>query len=215
MKLRWRFAQFFEFRWWKKYLMGKTPVAYLDWKKRYWQQFLEHAEITMKPGAALLDAGCGPAGIFILLHNQSFEIDAVDPLIDQYDRHLPVFNKKDYPAVRFWNVPIEQFTAEKKYDFVFCLNAINHVADLSVSLDGLAGLTKSGGYLLLSVDAHNYTLLKRFFRYLPGDVLHPHQHSLREYIQMLQKRDFNLVRTILIKRARIFSYYLLVATREI
>lgn len=108
------------------------------------------------------------------------QVDAVDPLLDQYAGMLPHFQPADYPYVRFFSQTLESFLV-KMTMFVFCLNAINHVANLDSSLDRLVALVQPGGYLLLSVDAHNYHWIRYLFQRLPADILHPHQFTCTEY----------------------------------
>lgn len=207
MQLRWQIAQFFEMRWWRRYLSGKEKEAYLDWKKAYWKALLDRLGLHMHASASVLDAGCGPAGIFTVL--ASHKVDALDPLLDVYEQQLIHFRRSDYPDVHFICLPLEQFTPEKPYDYVFCLNAINHVADLRLCLDRLLACTRKGGNLLISIDTHNYRLLKRLFRLIPGDILHPHQYDLSEYQTMLTSRGFRIDQTVLLKKEWIFSYYLI------
>lgn len=209
--VRWRIAQFFELRWWQRYLAGKDRQAYLEWKRTYWRRFLEMGDIQIPLGARVLDAGCGPAGIFTIL--ETSVVHALDPLLDQYEAALPHFRRADYPNVQFFNQPLENFFPPENYDLVFCLNAINHVADLGAAFDRLVALTRPGGTLFVSVDAHNFRLLKPIFRLVPGDILHPHQYDLPEYEAMLTQRGLRLERTVLVKKELIFNYFLLVATR--
>ena len=218
MNLRWHIAQFFEVRWWQRYLGRRDKTSYLDWKRRYWFDFLKKNNIEIPPSASVLDAGCGPAGIFMVLEQQT--VDALDSLLDRYEKHLPHFRRRDYPNVRFFNQSLETFAPQNDnagatdsrpgiYDFVFCLNALNHVADLPRCLDHLVALTKPGGTLAVSIDAHNHLWLKRLFRLVPGDILHPHQYGLEEYQTMLTTRGILLEQTMLIKKGQIFNYYLL------
>jgi 2-polyprenyl-6-hydroxyphenyl methylase/3-demethylubiquinone-9 3-methyltransferase len=160
----------------------------------------------------VLDAGCGPAGIFTIFERQT--VDALDSLLHQYEKSLPHFRRSDWPQVRFFNEALENFFPEKKYDFVFCLNALNHVADLPRCLDRLAALTKPGGTLAVSIDAHRFSLAKRLFRLVPADILHPHQFDLEEYRAMLAARDFEIKKAILLKKGVIFNYYLLLGKRS-
>ncbi|MCC6280018.1 MAG: methyltransferase domain-containing protein [Saprospiraceae bacterium] len=211
MQLRWQIAQFFEMRWWRRYLSGKEKEAYLEWKKAYWKALLDRAGLHIPAGASILDAGCGPAGIFTIFLSE--KVVALDPLLDVYEQQLPHFRKSDYPNVRFICLPLEQFTPENPFDFVFCLNAINHVADLPLCFDRLHACTQNGGTLLVSIDTHNYRWLKRIFRLIPGDILHPHQYDLSEYQAMLTSRGFRIDQTVLLKKEWIFSYYLINATR--
>jgi 2-polyprenyl-6-hydroxyphenyl methylase/3-demethylubiquinone-9 3-methyltransferase len=207
--LRWRIAQFFEIRWWQRYLRSKDKWAYLNWKRAYWLDFLKKSNIQVPENASILDAGCGPAGIFML--NIGGSMDAFDPLLGEYRRLLPLFKEEDYPHVHFFESTLEDYAPQQQYDLVFCLNAINHVANIEQGFDQLVRFTRPGGTLAVSVDAHNYTLLERIFKAVPGDILHPHQYDLEAYKQMLIRRGCTLESTILIKKELIFNYYLLVA----
>lgn len=208
MKWRWKIAQAAEIRWWKQYLKKQTPTAYLENKKNYWQGVLNELSISVSPQHAILDAGCGPAGIFIHFPNQ--RVDAVDPLLEAYAKELPHFDPKKYPKTRFFCAPLENWDAPQKYDFVFCLNAINHVENLEKSLDVIVNAVDKKGTLVISIDAHNHWLMKKIFQALPGDILHPHQYDLQEYQKMLELRNGQLLLTKCLKKGFLFNYYALI-----
>lgn len=211
MTFRWKIAQALEIRWWRRYLKTKTEADYLQAKKAYWHRFLKTLEIEVLPKASILDAGCGPAGIFMILNE--YQVDAVDPLVNEYERDLRHFKKKNYPNVHFYNESLENFNIEKPYDTVFCLNAINHVADFNKCLDKIVAATAPDGQLILSIDVHKNKLLKALFRAIPGDVLHPHQHDLPDYIKMLERRGCNIIKTICLKPGRIFDYVAIIGEK--
>jgi 2-polyprenyl-3-methyl-5-hydroxy-6-metoxy-1,4-benzoquinol methylase len=239
MTLRWKIAQAIEIRWWQRYLKNKSTADYSAWKMQYWQTFLKNIglETLLTEGGtisdfgfrisdfddknpkseirnpkSILDAGCGPAGIFMVLNNHS--VDALDPLLDSYEKNLMHFKKTDYPHVHFINQPLENFDKTNKYDVVFCLNAINHVADLSKCFDILVQATKEKGTLVVSIDAHNFTFLKKVFQQIPGDILHPHQFDLKEYADMLTSRGCTIENTVLYRKELIFNYYILVVRKN-
>ena len=208
---RWRFAQFLEIRWWKRYLSDKDPEQYLIWKKKYWQDLLaELNSIEWHPEDQVLDAGCGPAGIFIALDN--YQVKAVDPLLDAY-KQLPHFRSDKFPHVSFETRPIESLNQGEKFDIVFCLNAINHVSDIRLAYDNLCNSVQEHGQLIVSIDAHRFQILKKIFQLLPGDVLHPHQYDLKEYERFLTERGFKIKQTLLKTPGNIFDYYVQVATK--
>lgn len=208
MNLRWQLAQYCEIRWWRRYLAKREKGTYLDWKRRYWFDLLQKSGISLSTGARVLDAGCGPAGIFTVLQDQV--VDAIDPLLAHYEKYLDHFKPTDYPQVRFFADRLEDFSPDREYDCVFCLNAINHVADLQRCLDRLADFAMPGGTLAVSVDAHRWGWLKRLFQLVPADILHPHQYDLVEYREMLASRNLSLEHTVLLNEGRIFNYCLLV-----
>lgn len=209
MNFRWKLAQFWEIRWWRWYLQHKDKSVYLQQKAAYWEKVLAHCELPLTGGEAILDAGCGPAGIFMILEGDP--LMAVDPLLNQYQDQLDHFDPTDYPKVQFNAVSLEEFQPTQELDIVFCCNVINHVADLNLSLDKICSWLKPGGILILSVDVHNFGILKKIFRLFPGDILHPHQHDLADYQSMLRDRGLTIEKTTQLKRGGIFDYYLIKA----
>lgn len=213
MTLRWKIAQWFELLWWKNYLRGKNKQQYLAWKKNYWQGVLQQVadEVTINTTDTIADMGCGPAGVFIALPNN--QVTAVDPLLNEYKNRLPFFDTTDYPNTTFITSTLEAFSTTTQYNYVFCMNCINHVHNIEKAFDVVCGLVKRNGYLLLSIDAHNYSAFKHLFRLVPGDILHPHQYNLNEYTQFVTARQLKIAKTVLLKTEFTFSHYLLVAVR--
>ena len=211
--LKWELAQRVELLWWRKYLRKKSKEEYTAWKKGYWNEVLQKIgkHLQIQPKDKVLDAGCGPAGIFMVLPHQ--QVTAVDPLLSDYQNKLPHFLPSDYPNVQFHNLPLEQFQSTGDYDIAFCMNAINHVSDIDHSFDRLVESVRPQGTLVVSIDAHNYDFFKRLFRLIPGDILHPHQYDLVEYQQMLTKRGCEVSHCQLIKKNWLFDHYVLVARK--
>ncbi|MCP4442199.1 MAG: class I SAM-dependent methyltransferase [Aureispira sp.] len=212
MRWRWKIAQAVEIRWWQRYLKNKEKSDYLAWKTNYWRTFLDKCAVQVLEGAYCLDAGCGPAGIFTILDQQ--KVDAIDPLLDTYGSKIDHFNPEEYPYAKFKNQALEDLEGKDVYDYIFCLNAINHVSDIELCMDRLWAALKPKGTLVLSIDSHNYKVFKHIFRLLPGDILHPHQYDLKEYENMVTNRGGNIVQTIQIDKAFWFNYYTIVATKQ-
>jgi len=97
--LRWKIAQSAEIRWWKKYLKNKDPLTYLDQKAKYWHRVLNEMQVSFKPDDIILDAGCGPAGLFMI--TTDYETHAVDPLLQAYQKDIDHFDICNYPHTRF------------------------------------------------------------------------------------------------------------------
>lgn len=207
---RWKIAQWFELRWWKNYLATKDTAEYLYWKKKYWNGLLEKCakHLSWKEGDAVLDTCCGPAGIFIVL--EKYRCVAIDPLLDEYEKNLPLFNRKNYPVVEFVNQPLEDFSSPGKFSVVFSLNAINHVQNLQMCLVNCCDAITPGGQLVLTIDAHNFSFFKFLFRLIPGDILHPVQDDLNGYTNLFESRGLKLKLSERLKKEFFFSHYLLV-----
>lgn len=245
--LRWQIAQWFELRWWKRYLAGKNKQQYYSWKRQYWNNLLAQIAdvLPYKDAGSIADLGCGPAGIFIAFQDK--KVTAVDPLLNTYASTLSFFDKEDFPYTTFINQKLEDFqpTPEslpdrqagpkedlntntapaakpplgglgvEKFDVVFCMNAINHVADINLAYDRLVDATKNNGYLVVSIDAHNHSFFKKLFRLIPGDILHPHQYDLDEYCDFMTARGCNIFKKQLVKKEFFFSHYVVVGRNNI
>lgn len=211
--VKWKLAQWLEYKWWQSYLKKKSTTEYLDWKSSYWNNILDTITPYVKPleNQTILDAGCGPAGIFMVL--KANQVIAVDPLLDKY-KNLPHFNPIHYPWVTFRNEPLENFEEKECFDIIFCLNAINHVKDIERCYDHLIDALKPGGILVISTDCHRNDVVKKIFQLLPGDMLHPIQLNLKEYNEKLTIRRMELLSTITLKREAIFDYCITVAVKK-
>jgi 2-polyprenyl-3-methyl-5-hydroxy-6-metoxy-1,4-benzoquinol methylase len=161
----------------------------------------------------VLDKGCGPFGMALAHEAIKKPLTAVDPLIIEYERALTHFDRSDYPGTTFIETTLENYESDQIFDFVFCLNAINHVENIDLSFDKISKLCETGATLVLGVDAHNFSFFKHLFRWIPGDILHPHQYNLREYELMLEDSGFKIQSRYLIKKEFIFTYRVLVARR--
>ena len=211
MQWRWRLAQFLELRWWQWYLRKKDPQQYAAWKERYWLNFLKSCVVDTPVGLHVLDAGCGPAGIFTVL--QGCEVDGVDPLLDAYTARLSVFDPGKYPWVQFKTQKIEDLDKKGAYDLIFCLNAINHVEQFDLAMDRLTAALKPGARIVLSVDGHRYKWLEKIFQWLPGDALHPVQLHRDNYHQAFNSRGISLETPRLLKRTLIFDYWVYIGRK--
>lgn len=208
---RWRWAQQFELWWWRRYLGRRDWFAYLAQKKAGWWRLLEGLHLPLAAGMPVLDAGCGPAGIFTVLFQQ--QVTALDPLLGAYRWHFPELKAEVFPHVVFVEQALEDYVADQPFAGVFCLNAINHVADWSLALHRLWEATAPGGFLVLGSDVHRWAWLKYLFRLIPGDVLHPQQHCLADYRQQLLQQGWHLEQALRWRSGRIFDYWVLVATK--
>jgi len=211
---KWKLAQTLEYKWWQNYLKNKDTDEYISWKCLYWNKLLHSISKyidTPLEGKYIMDAGCGPAGVFMVLKGNY--VTAIDPLLDKY-KALQHFKPEKCTWVDFRNVAIEGIIEENKYDYIFCLNAINHVNDLERCYDNLVKALKPNGYLVVSIDAHRSNIVKKIFQFLPGDVLHPVQLNLSEYNEKLTHRGLTIVKDILYKREAIFDYYITIAQKQ-
>lgn len=212
--IRWRVAQFLERRWWQRYLRNKSSADYLTEKRAYWERTLDQLDWEPVPGRRVLDAGCGPAGVFILLHNIE-AVTALDPLLESYEADLPIFARANYPSVSFLAQPLEEKLAVAgPFEAIYCFNAINHVADWELALDVLTANAGPGTRMVLTSDVHRHAWLLPVFRMLPGDALHPQQHDATAYRRALERRGWRIEWEEVLRQEAIFAYTAWVAVME-
>lgn len=212
---RWHIAQYFERRWWKRYLQDKPADEYLDWKRGYWNNIIQRlgwshpdmAEQLKQQDLLVLDAGCGPAGIFLSLPEH--RVTAVDPLWSYYAKEFDQFNYHRLTNVQFKTAGLEAFKSAGTFDLICCMNALNHVSDIELATKNLAESLKPDGWMALTLDAHNYKLLRHVFRAIPGDILHPHQYTWGDYLKLFERNGLQYVSTQKIKRGFIFDHELI------
>jgi 2-polyprenyl-6-hydroxyphenyl methylase/3-demethylubiquinone-9 3-methyltransferase len=214
MSIRWKTAQALEWRWWLAYFKNKEKASYYKAKKAYWHKWLNifSQYIPVQSATRVADLGCGPAGLYTILQNSS--ITAADPLLDEYEAQLEFFKKADYPHVNFITSTLENFQDDEGFDIVYCMNAINHVRDINLAFKKLVASTKSGGFPVVSIDAHNHAFFRYLFRSVPIDVLHPHQYNLEEYSKFLIDNGCHIKATITIKEEFLFNHIVLIAQKN-
>ena len=212
MLTKWKLAQKIEYRWWKKYLEKRDVTEYLKWKYNYWHVLLQSIYAFVDPphGKTILDAGCGPAGIFMNLEGNT--VHAMDPLLEKY-KSFKHFLPERYPWTQFINSPLEDLNEVATYDLIFCMNAINHVNHIDLCYDKMVKALKPGGYLIISTDCHRNNFVKKIFQLIPGDVLHPIQLNILEYHEFLTKRNMKILSDVIYKQELIFNYHLSISQK--
>jgi SAM-dependent methyltransferase len=98
-------------------------------------------------GKRILDIGCGPRGSLEWADVAAQRV-GLDPLVPDYrklgiDRH-----KMEYCAAPSHKIPFP----DGHFDFVTCLNALDHVDDFEGTVGEIKRVTKPGGFFLLSVE---------------------------------------------------------------
>jgi 2-polyprenyl-6-hydroxyphenyl methylase/3-demethylubiquinone-9 3-methyltransferase len=214
--IRWRIAQHVEQYWWRRYLHDKDWPTYHQWKCNYWNTLIGHAtaispelaKLVDDSTISILDAGCGPAGVYMVLDEHP--VTAIDPLIETYAYWLEHFKTSVFPWVDFRNIPLEQFKCREPFELVFCMNALNHVADIELATEKLVAATSQNGVIVITWDAHNYSVLQKLFRLVPGDILHPHQYTLNGYVHLFNCYGLQLQGNLTLRKGRLFNHELLV-----
>ena len=158
----------------------------------------------------IADIGCGPNGIFQLFE-KTHQISLIDPLLDDYI----LFDTFKTPSKsELFSMKIEDFEGKIDHEFVFCFNAINHMLDMSSALKKMVEILSENGILILSCDVHNWSVFHQIFRFIPGDVLHPHQIKKNAMDSLLSGQGLAIKQCQLLNKKAIFSEYVWVCTKS-
>ena len=130
----------------------------------------------------------------------------------QYQK-LPHFSPDSHPNTRYRVSRLEEFQTDEMFDFIFCINAINHVQDMKKVLNLFYETLKEGGQLILSSDVHRHSVYRRILGLVPADILHPQQYFDEEYRSLIEASGFTLKERRVLKKGRIFDYTLYIAVK--
>lgn len=100
-----------------------------------------------------LDLGCGPESIFEYCEALQYKFEAVDPLMDEYAKLFPLrhytnkHSQQDGENLTFY---------DEAFDWVFCVNVIDHTPDPQKMIDEVYRVLKPGGrfYFEVNFDDH-------------------------------------------------------------
>jgi ubiquinone/menaquinone biosynthesis C-methylase UbiE len=165
---------------------GKKKRGFLELKrKKLFSEVLESVELNFSyfKNKELLDVGCGFQGIINFIDSAKKRV-GLDPLIEEFSEKL-----KTEKCIEFVQGVGEKMPFESNsFDFVFCLNVLNHTAHPEEVLKEISRVLKPCGELLLWV--HTFHPLVSFFNPLIAllDAPHPHHFSSKKIKQMLSKK---------------------------
>jgi len=122
--------------------------------------------------AALLDIGNGPCGILNFIPG-NIKV-GIDPNNKMYRENEILYNVEE--GVRYITCPAEKLPLPGEYfDFISCVNVLDHVSDPQIVLDEIIRVLKPGGVFFLSVDTRKEE---------ETSLVHPHAFDGDKFIEM-------------------------------
>jgi SAM-dependent methyltransferase len=104
-----------------------------------------------KPGAQLLEIGCG-TGHNLAMLSEFGEVEGLE--LD--DEARTIAEKRLGRPVRNAPLPGLEGVPERHYDFIGAFDVIEHIDDDAAAMDSIAKRLKSGGRLVVTVPAHQW-----------------------------------------------------------
>lgn len=122
--------------------------------------------------SALLDIGNGPCGLLNFVPG-NIKV-GIDPNNQMYRANEILYNIEN--SVRYITCPAEKLPLPDAYfEFISCVNVLDHVNDPQIVLDEIIRVLKPGGFFFLSVDTR---------REEETSLVHPHAFDGGTFIEM-------------------------------
>jgi SAM-dependent methyltransferase len=189
---RWEIAQKLEKTCWENIREKVNSEEYLEKKTHFWRKVLRELppEIKLDENTRILDVGCGPSGILLAI--DSGELYGLDSLMDYYLRSFPHLLTRNISWIKG---RIENFAHPEKFDLVFMMNTLDHTFNPEQAIHSIKHILRAGGYVVVTVNCHNYKVLKWYFEIFNRfvDAYHPFQYTARDIKKLF--KDFKLVKT--------------------
>jgi hypothetical protein len=133
-----------------------------------------------------LDIGGKGTAIFLALKDG--ERYAVDPVYQDLFQVHPFLRELDeYQGVNFLAMPVEEVATVDRFESIFCINVLDHMADLKTIAGKIEGLLAPSGTLVVIVDCYADRAVRNLVRWFDVDLPHPH-HFLTQDIPLLFSR---------------------------
>jgi 2-polyprenyl-3-methyl-5-hydroxy-6-metoxy-1,4-benzoquinol methylase len=167
-------------------------------KKYLWPEISKLAE-EIKPGAKILDAGCGNGRLLEALTDKQIEYLGVDN-----SQALLALARTNYPGRNFQELDLSapdfaglEILKDKHFDFIFCVAVLQHIPSRAIRIQTLKNLKKllaPEGQLIISnwnlwASAKRKLLLKQAFKKIIGlnkldfgDLIFPWKNSAGEEV---------------------------------
>lgn len=160
-------------------------------KKELWPKLKKLSE-KIKENTSVLDLACGNGRLLEALRHKKINYLGIDSSLE-----LIKIAKKSYPDFNFELADMLDFKTEHKYDYIFCIAALQHIPSKELRLKVLINIKNSlntHGELIISnwnlwESAHRPSLLKGVFKKIFGlnpfaynDLVFPWKNSRGEIL---------------------------------
>ena len=110
--------------------------------------------LALPLGSRVLEVGSGIGLLARHISLQGYSVTALEPsaggfeFMRQLQKHISgIVQYKSLADFVETDIPIESFSATKKYDYIFSINVLEHVLDVNGALDSMLDLLNPGGQL--------------------------------------------------------------------
>jgi 2-polyprenyl-3-methyl-5-hydroxy-6-metoxy-1,4-benzoquinol methylase len=157
-----------------------TDAAMLSGNYLRGKLFLDLAKKTISPKSYLLDYGCGPGRLSLLLSQSGFQVRGVDTS----ERMISEANTLDkgVSQVKFETIgELSDLGEQKIFDAIVCSSVIEYVSDPNALLSRFSRTIRSGGILIISFANHASLWRQHWSRSAEKNPMQTSQHQTWNY----------------------------------
>jgi SAM-dependent methyltransferase len=130
----------------KELVKKQNPMSSLQYfEPAYFAVAESLRESGLKPGARILEVGCGLGYLTYALNRSGFEIHGID-----LSSHAVGLAKRIFGSELYTVSSLEEYGLEETYDCVVSTEVIEHVLDPDLFLRRISSLVKPGGHIILT-----------------------------------------------------------------
>ena len=154
-------------------------------RRQVWANLLDllKDEKAFDNSKRILDIGSEATSIFLAL--KEGKKYAVDPLFEYlFDLHPFLREIEDYKDVKFISSPIEDMVADKSFDIIFILAALEHVGKLKQVVDKIDELLTPSGTLIIFLECYIDPAARNIMSFFDIYPYHPHHFVAEDIIRL-------------------------------
>lgn len=144
----------------------------------------------------ILDIGCGSGAISLYLASKGYKVTGIDISNKAINVCIKSANNMGIKNAKFEVLDFPKDIPRQRYDFIFCSEVIEHLADDNLALKTIFNLLNPNGILFLSTPSSNAPLHKiGYSKKFDKEVGHLRRYSINDLNQLLKVNGFRVLNT--------------------
>lgn len=160
--------------------------------RRYtWPNLISYLRgyVTFDGKSKILEIGGGPTSIFLAIgEGERYMVDPNWSTILQANPFMG--DVVEYGGVTFISSAIEDVAIDKKFNLIFTINTLDHVADLEPTVNKINELLEPAGYLIVIVDCYADSAVRNIMSFFDIDLPHPHHFLTTDVLRLFSSYEF-------------------------
>ncbi len=162
----------------KEFIAKGGDEAFLSVQKNEFLFGLSEIKDEIKPAFQCLEIGAGSGLLSFYLSMLGCNVDAIEPMIKGFSKSGKLLSIVESKAVNPFNIfreKIEDYNTSKKYDFIFSVNAFEHLDDWRCGVVKVNEMLNAGGKAMILCSNYNFPYESHFILPILGSKEFTHK----------------------------------------